>query len=230
MSSIDEPAGRHYVEVETDGQVYWGYTSVPPPETPCCVDGLRGLPAQAMTGAAFHEAGHAVAAFHAGMPATAAEITAMAPCSRCGAPKARGRNIGMNLGICAAQDTLLVLAAGVQAELLWAETQGHLSDAHRWAIEVGGLDDQGVARFTALSIVVVWEPLDYGPAGADPRPWNWPHQEHRARTTAVAWWPQIEAVATQLQLTTQLSDAEVLKILESVPIGHADDIAAYGVG
>ena len=230
MDTDDDPPGRHYIEIETQGRLYWGYTSVPKPADVCCVASQHSQPELALLGTAFHEAGHAVAAHHAGMPATAVEISIQPSCGRCGARRTHGRNIGMQLDVAATADQLLVLAAGVQAELLWAAEQGCADDATRWAIEVGGLDDQHLARDIASSVLIVWDALDYGPPGPDPRPWNWPHQEWRARTGATAWWPQIQALAVRLHQELRLEAADVRDLLDSVPVGSHGDIAAYGIG
>nr|AAS45787.1 SLV.4 [Streptomyces lavendulae] len=107
-----------------------------------------------------------------------------------------------------------MLAAGVEAELLWTEHQGPVADAERWAIEAGGIGDQGLARDLVDSLRPVgWPKLDYGPPGPAPRSWNWPHQRQRARTTVERWWPQIEAVADRLVCHRRLNPASILEVL-----------------
>ncbi|MEU1407870.1 hypothetical protein ABZ471_37045 [Streptomyces sp. NPDC005728] len=169
-----------------------------------------------MISTAAHEAGHAVAAFYAGIPATPLEIVVLPPCGTCEAPKARGRNQGVHLGIASAEDTLRMLAAGVQAELLWAEDLGPLTDAEQWAIEVGGLDDQGHARAVAESLRDYgWPLLDYGPPGPDPQPWNWPHQCNRARAAARLWRPQVEILSNRLVQDRRLAAADITALLNN---------------
>jgi hypothetical protein len=122
----------------------------------------------------------------------------------------------MNLGVGSAHDTLRMLAAGVQAELLWAETQGPVADEERWAIEVGGLDDQGHARAVADSLRPHgWPQLDYGPSGPDPQSWNWPYQQQRARAAVQLWWPQVEALAIRLAQQRLLSSTDITGLLMS---------------
>ncbi|WP_042427983.1 hypothetical protein [Streptacidiphilus anmyonensis] len=195
--SEHEPTG-YPVSVEVSGRTWSGRTTVPAPPIPCCVDQLRRASRPALLAAAVHEAGHAVTALHAGMPPVDLEIEALPPCLRCGADRARGANLAVGLDTIAAHETLLVLAAGVQAELAWAQQQGPVDAAEQWAIELGGLDDQQLARDVADSLTGVWQPLDYSPPGAWPKPWNWPHQQQRARARVFELWPQIETVATRL--------------------------------
>ncbi|MCX4920071.1 hypothetical protein [Streptomyces sp. NBC_00687] len=169
-----------------------------------------------MTSAAIHEAGHAVTAFHAQIPAASVEIMVPPACGRCGSPKSNGRNQGLRLDAGTAEDTLRMLAAGVEAELLWAESQGPVSDPERWAIEAGGVDDQGIARDVVDSLRTAgWPELDYRPPGPAPHPWNWPHQRQRARSAAESWWGQIEAVANQLVKCRRLDPAEIAAALNS---------------
>ncbi|MFF6895988.1 hypothetical protein ACFY8Z_35915 [Streptomyces microflavus] len=212
-----ERVGGHHVEFTVNGRGYWGYTSIPAPQDLCCFDGLRNRPEeQLVTSVAIHEAGHAVAAFYAQIPVASVEITALPACVRCQAPQVSGRNQGLHLGVGTADDTLRMLAAGVEAELLWAEGQGSVSDAERWAIEVGGIDDQGTARDVVDSLQSKgWPELDYRPPGPVPRSWNWPHQRERARSAARCWWGQIEAVANQLVHCRRLDPAEITTVLNS---------------
>lgn len=69
----------------------------------------------------------------------------------------------------------MMLAAGVQAELLWLSQRNLLTDASQWAAEVGGLDDQNLARqvATAVGWQLAHEPLT-------PDPWNYSYQQSRA--------------------------------------------------
>lgn len=212
-----EGAGGYPVTITVSGHDYWGYTSVPCPSTVCCPEGLRNRSQdQLVTSAAIHEAGHAVAAFHAQIPVAPVEIMVLPPCGQCGSPKSSGRNQGLRLDVGTADDTLRMLAAGVEAELLWAEGQGSMTDAERWAIEVGGIDDQRIARDVVDSLRVIgWPELNYGPPGPAPRSWEWLHQRQQARSASERWWSQIEAVANQLAHCRRLDRADITAVLNS---------------
>ena len=205
----DEPTG-HRTEVTVPGSgTWWGYTTVPQPAVGCCFDQLRRRSRPALAAAAVHEAGHAVTALFAGMLPTDLQIEAVAPCGQCGTDRARGANRTVDLGQVAAHDVLLVLAAGVQAELEWASQQGPLDPAEQWAIETGGLDDQHLAREVADSLAGVWPPLDYRDPGPWPRSWSWWHQQDRARARVIQLQPQIEAVATRLLVDRHVPAADL---------------------
>ncbi|SFT30934.1 hypothetical protein SAMN04487982_116214 [Streptomyces sp. ok210] len=210
-----EGADGYCVAVTENGYNYWGYTTIPKPYIECCPAELRSLSQdQLVMSAAFHEAGHAVAALRGGIPVVPVEIIVPRPCERCGAPKAGGGNQGLMLNVGTADDTLRMLAAGVEAEMLWAEDQGSVTDRERWAIELSGIDDQGIAREVADSCRASgWPQMDYGPPGPDPRPWNWPHQRQRARTAVRLWWPQVEAVASRLAHRRHLTPADITAAL-----------------
>jgi hypothetical protein len=122
----------------------------------------------------------------------------------------------MRLDIASADDTLRMLASGVQAELLWTEEEGPLTEAEQWAVEVGGLDDQGHARAITDSLGGHgWPHLDYGPPGPDPQPWNWPHQCQRARTAARIWRPQIAILSSRLAHDRRLTAADITALLNN---------------
>jgi len=163
------PVG-HQIEIEVPGSgTWWGYTNAAPPKEMCCIDQLRTVSGPALLGAAFHEAGHAVVALHAGMPPVDLDVSPGAVCPRCGAQQAHGVNHGVSFSAAPPDDVLMVLAAGVQADLAQARICGPVSPAEQWAIEVGGLDDQHLAR-ELVDLLPDDNRLDYGPVGTRARP------------------------------------------------------------
>ncbi len=158
------------VTVRMNGTVLSGHTTVPIPEDRCCFASHLGFSSEeSVESTAIHEAGHAVAGFLVGVPAVPVEVVVDPPCPECGAFRAHGRNASVPLNIASASDTLMVLAAGVQAELLWNTSKGELTPERRWAIEVGGFGDQELAQQVAEATATVpgsgWSALDYGPPG-----------------------------------------------------------------
>ena len=202
------PVG-HQIEIEVPGSgTWWGYTNAAPPKEMCCIDQLRTVSGPALLGAAFHEAGHAVVALHAGMPPVDLDVSPGAVCPRCGAQQAHGVNHGVSFSAAPPDDVLMVLAAGVQADLAQARICGPVSPAEQWAIEVGGLDDQHLAR-ELVDLLPDDNRLDYGPAGTRPRPWNWLHQQQRAHSEVLRLWPRIEAVALRLLVDHRVPAADL---------------------
>ncbi|WP_327322547.1 hypothetical protein OG735_08670 [Streptomyces sp. NBC_01210] len=102
----------------------------------------------------------------------------------------------------------MMLAAGVQCELLWLVGRGLLTPERAWAAEVGGLDDQGIARDIACS--VGWE-LDYEPSPIE-LPWNYPSQQVRALRVLAERWAQISAVAGALAQHRALTSEDLERL------------------
>ncbi|MBT2439091.1 hypothetical protein J7E93_02930 [Streptomyces sp. ISL-36] len=116
-----------------------------------------------------------------------------------------------------AYDTLVALAAGVQAQLLWCEQSGPMTAGRRWAVEIGGLGDQVLAREVCAETAGLpglgWWELDYGPPGLQPQSWNWGHQQQRARQTLVGAWSYVEKLARRVAEDTLVSAEDVAAIL-----------------
>jgi len=199
-----------HIEIETGGRRYEGYTNHPEPEVSyCCIKSVRDLrAAQAAEATAYHEAGHAVTALAIGLPASDLAIAENA-CGRCGAIEFSGRNRAVDVSAAAARDVLMMLAAGVQSELLWLVEQHLLTPERAWAAEVGGLDDQGIARDVARS--VGWE-LDYALSPIE-LAWNYASQQVRAQCLLVERWTQVTAVAMALAERRALASNELERLV-----------------
>ncbi|MFF1509010.1 hypothetical protein [Streptomyces sp. NPDC058326] len=216
MSSFD---GYSYeVAISSGGVDYWGHTTDPSPDVTCCFARHGAFSAeQELLGTAFHEAGHAVVARLAGIPAVPVEIIAGPTCETCGAVRWAGRNVAVPLDAGSAYDTLTALAAGVQARLLWCEQLGPVAASRRWAVEIGGFGDQVLAREVCAATAglpgVGWRELDYGPPGLQPQPWNWGHQQQRARQALVSAWAYVEKLACRVAGDTHVSVKDVTAIL-----------------
>ncbi|WP_351230115.1 hypothetical protein [Streptomyces sp. NPDC002133] len=113
----------------------------------------------------------------------------------------------------------MMLAAGVQSELLWLAGIGLLTPERTWAAEVGGLDDQGVARDVAYA--EGWQ-LAYEPSLIEV-PWNYRTQQGRALRTLTQHWTQVSAVVELLSQRHELSssDLERLAALPTAPVPAA---------
>ncbi|WP_329620065.1 hypothetical protein OG357_05545 [Streptomyces sp. NBC_01255] len=208
------------VTVRMNGTVLSGHTNVPIPEDRCCFASYLGFSSEeSVESTAIHEAGHAVAGFLVGVPAVPVEVVVDPPCPECGAFRAHGRNASVPLNIASASDTLMVLAAGVQAELLWNTSKGELTPERRWAIEVGGFGDQELAQQVAEATATVpgsgWSALDYGPPGPGLPPWNWAYQQQRALVALTVAWPRVSAIAEHLTRENLMTAEAVTDLLTS---------------
>ncbi|MFI9210343.1 hypothetical protein ACIGW7_19670 [Streptomyces sp. NPDC053253] len=204
----------HYLEFEDKNGILQGYTLYPPPDRRCCPDGERGLSlAQARTAVSFHEAGHAVVGIAAGIDPRDIEITQGPPCTGCDVVGFGGRNIGVVFGNANLADALTVLAAGVQAELLWLTREDLLTPARGWAAEAGGIGDQAFAQ----EVAGAWgSNLDYTESPVN-LPGNYRWRQRDALLVLADRWPQVTAVAAALAEHGFLSSAEVSRLAR--PLG-----------
>ncbi|SEM79093.1 hypothetical protein [Streptacidiphilus jiangxiensis] len=179
----------HWVEIETPstGTVVSGSSRHPAPEPFCCVGGALDLPAHiARAASAHHEAGHAVLALALGVHIPAVSIGTEAGLSACGHQRGfGGANEGVRDQLVHARlgSALVVLAAGVRAELMWLRENGvDLPATRAWAVEVGGLGDQVIADWL---LSLYGHRLEHG-TGHDLYDY-WQHEAVADAALAAAW-------------------------------------------
>ncbi|GAA3056373.1 hypothetical protein GCM10017562_21420 [Streptomyces roseofulvus] len=191
-----------------EGSPLQGQTLYEAPSYSCCIYENRPFDEkQAALACAYHEAGHAIAGMAAGMTARDISIRTDA-CGRCGAVKAGGENKGVLLLSAPGPDVVMMLAAGVQAELIWLTLNGLLTDAVGWVTEAGGIGDQKDAQDVAQ---YYGHELDYTvPSTMDP--YNYPNQQVRAQVLLASLWDNVVAVAEELAVKRTLTAADVMRL------------------
>jgi hypothetical protein len=92
-----------------------------------------------------------------------------------------------------------------------------MTAGRRWAVEIGGFGDQGLARAVCTATAGLseagWRDLDYGPPGLFPQPWNWGHQQQRARQALLGAWGYVEKLAVRVARDLHVSAEDVAAIL-----------------
>ncbi|MGV9270275.1 hypothetical protein ACWDRR_37175 [Kitasatospora sp. NPDC003701] len=193
------PPPPHWLEIETPstGTLHAGYTHHPAPAPRCCVGGALDLPkATERTSSAFHEAGHTVTALVLGIHVEAVNLGADLPNSVCGHPVSVGganENMTDQLVLTKPDHALVVLAAGVRAQLMWLRKAGvELSADRAWAVEAGGLGDQTIADWLLRR---QGHRLAYG---TGPERYDYWEHEKVADAALDAVWERVERVAAAL--------------------------------
>ncbi|MET8292026.1 hypothetical protein ABZV80_43955 [Streptomyces sp. NPDC005132] len=98
---------------------------------------------------AVHEAGHAVVAMVSGIHVPSLVIKTTVTKRSCGAfvKEFSGANERLDLDKAPDRRTaVVVLAAGERAEVRWLRDQGLWTATRAWAVEIGALNDQALAR------------------------------------------------------------------------------------
>ena len=211
------PLAPHYVSIETPstGMVHSGYSHHPAPTPFCCVGGALDLPeATERTSTAFHEAGHTVTALVLGIHVEAVNLDANLVRSGCGHPVPSGganKNMRDELTLTKLDRALVVLAAGVRAQLMWLQRVGvELPASRAWAVEVGGLGDQAIGNWL---LNIYNHRLAYG-TGHDLYDY-WQH-EKVADAALDSVWEKVERVAAALLERGRITGDEAAALIGMV--------------
>ncbi|MFB7438332.1 hypothetical protein ACFC01_08385 [Streptomyces mirabilis] len=182
-----------------------GFTRYKAPSGWCCVAGSLDLPKSinAREATAFHEAGHTVLALVQGIHVPAVHVSTEPGTSGCAHPQGFpgvNENLSQEIGLAPLKQGLTVLAGGVRAGTTWLCDAGlEMTDTRSWAVEVGGLDDQGLARD-----LLAWygQVIEYG-TGNTMRDY-WRHQD-AADQLLTTNWEKVRTLAATLLVLNRLT-------------------------